>query len=97
MERIKQGNSMLRNDVHPAYMFNSTTLCKYVPVPRQEPEIKQLSFVFVLHISVYFFVYEIRPSVLLFELYEVVMSGPFIGDYTVWAMLIVEGRTVNYS
>ena len=44
-----------------------------------------------------FFVYEIRPSVLLFELYEVVMSGPFIGDYTVWAMLIVEGRTVNYS
>ena len=44
----------------------------------------------MLHISVYFFVYEIRPSVLLFELYEVVMSGPFIGDYTVWAMLIVK-------
>ena len=53
-----------------------------------------LCYIFVFR---YFFVYEIRPLVLLFELFEIVISGPFIGDYTVWAMLIVEGRTVNYS
>ena len=26
-----------------------------------------------------------------------VISGPFIADYVVWALLIVEGRTVTYS
>ena len=53
-----------------------------------------LCYIFVFR---YFFVYEIRPLVLLFELFEIVISGPFIGDYTVWAMLIVEGRTLTYS
>ena len=34
----------------PANMFNSATLCMYVPVPSQEPVIQWLSFVYVLHI-----------------------------------------------
>ena len=33
-----------------------------------------------------------------FELLKyIVLSGPFIADYAVWALLIVEGRTVTYS
>ena len=32
-----------------------------------------------------------------FELFYIVISGPFIADYAVWALLIVEGRTVTYS
>ena len=37
------------------------------------------------------------PLVFLFELFYIVISGPFIADYAVWALLIVEGRTVTYS
>ena len=36
-------------------------------------------------------------SVFSFELFYIVLSGPFIADYAVWALLIVEGRTVTYS
>ena len=30
-----------------------------------------------------------------FELFYIVLSGPFIADYAVWALVIVEGRTVT--
>ena len=30
-------------------------------------------------------------------LFYIVLSGPFIAHYAVWALLIVEGRTVTYS
>ena len=33
----------------------------------------------------------------IFELFYIVLSGPFIADYAVCALLIVEGRTVTYS
>ena len=44
----------------------------------------------------YFFI-QIRPLVFSFELFYIVISGPFIADYVVWALLIVEGRTVTYG
>ena len=37
------------------------------------------------------------PLVFSFVLVYIVISGPFIADYAVWALLIVEGRTVTYS
>ena len=39
----------------------------------------------------------LRPLVFSFELFYNVVSGPFIADYTVWALLIVDGHTVPYS
>ena len=39
----------------------------------------------------------IRSLVFSFELFYIVLSGPFIADYAVWALFIVEGRTVTYS
>ena len=80
-------------------MFNPATLFMYVPVPSQEPVIQWLSFVYVLHIcfSFIFFFTLVRPLVFSFELFYIVLSGPFIADYAVWALLIVEGRTVTYS
>ena len=38
-----------------------------------------------------------RLLVLPFELFYIVISVPFIADYAVWGLLIVEGRTVTYS
>ena len=70
----------------------------YVPVPSEEPVIQWLSFVYVLHICFSFiFFTQIRSLVFLFELFYIVLSGPFIAHYAVWALLIVEGRTVTYS
>ena len=77
----------------PTNMFNPATLCMYVPVPSQEPFIQWLSFAYVLHIV---FCSEIRPIVFLFELFNIVISGPFTPDYAVWALLIVEGCTVTH-
>ena len=34
----------------------------------------------------------VSPLVFSFELFYFVLSGPFIADYAVWALLIVEGR-----
>ena len=64
----------------------------------QEPVIQWLSFVYVLHIcfSFIFFFFYINKAVS-FELFYIVLSGPFIADYAVWALLVVEGRTVTYS
>ena len=39
----------------------------------------------------------LRPLVFSFELFYIVLSGPFIAHYAVWALLIVEGCTVTYS
>ena len=53
-----------------------------------------------LYVTYLFFVHffiQIRPLVFSFELFYIVISGPFISDYAVWALLIVEGRTVTYS
>ena len=38
-----------------------------------------------------------RPLVFLFELFYIVIAGPFIADYAVWALFIVEAGTVTYS
>ena len=38
----------------------------------------------------------LRPLVFSFELFYIVILRPFIADYAVWALLIVEGRTVTY-
>ena len=73
-------------------MFNPATLFMYVPVPSQEPVIQWLSFVYVLHICFPFiFCIQIRPLVFSFELFYIVISVPFIADYAIWALLIVEG------
>ena len=54
-----------------------------VPVQSQEPVIQWLSFVYVLHICFLFifFFTSIRPLVFSFELFYIVLSGPFIADY----------------
>ena len=79
-------------------MFNPATLFMYVPVQSQEPLIQWLSFVYAVHICFSFiFFIQIMSLVFSFELFYIVISGPFIADYAVWALLIVEGRTMTYS
>ena len=39
---------------------------------------------------------KIRPLVFSFELFYIIISGPFIADYTVLTWLIVDGPTVTY-
>ena len=80
-------------------MFNPATLFMYVPVPSQESVIQWLSFDYVLHIcfSFIFFFIQIRPLVFSFELFYIVIWGPFIADYAVLALLIDEGRMVTYN
>ena len=90
----------LGEGLDPANMFNSTTFCMYVPVHSQEPKIQWLSFGYVLHIWFLFkkkMCTHIRPLVFSFGLFYIVISGHFIADYIVWALLIVEGHTVTYS
>ena len=71
----------------------------HVPLPNQEPVIQWLSFAHMLHIGFLFifFYIQIRPLFISFEFINIVIAGPFIADYAVWALLIVEGRTVTYS
>ena len=77
----------------PANMFNPATLFMYVPVPSQEPVYSVV--VVCLCVTYLFFdhFFYINKAVSFsFELFYIVLSGPFIADYTVWALLIVEGR-----
>ena len=78
-------------------MFNPATLFMYVPFPSQEPVIQWLSFGYVLHIFFSFiFLLYYKAVIFSFELFYIVLSGPFIADYAVWALLIVEGSLVTY-
>ena len=81
-------------------MFNPATLFMYVPVPIKLEASNSVvvvclcvTYLFFVH----FFVSIIRPLVFSFELFYIVISGPFIADFAVWALLIVEGRTLTYS
>ena len=51
-----------------------------------------VTYLFFVH-----FFTQIRSLVFSFELFYIVLLGPFIADYAVWALLIVEGRTVTYN
>ena len=68
-------------------------------VPSQEPVNQWLLFVDVLHIyfPVHPFVHELGH--LFFGLYcfTFVISGSFIADCAVLALLVVKGRTMTYS
>ena len=77
----------------PAYMFNSTKFCMYVSVPSQEPVIQWLSFVDELHISFFVHFFYINEAVSF--LVWIVLH--FKAEYAVWALIIVEGRTVTLS
>ena len=73
----------------------------YVPVQSHEPVIQWLSFVYVLHLYIFvfrsFFVQKLGRLGCSFELFYIVLSMPFIADYTVWALRIIEGRIVTHS
>ena len=51
----------------------------------------------VTHLFFVHFFIQIRPLVFSFELFYIVISGPLIAEFAVWALLIVEGRTATYS
>ena len=93
-----------QNNIH------ENEICKYfyncIPTIINLPLVVSLILCVPVQISILFFSYFIsiyfvhvysRPLVFLSELFYIVLSGPFIAHYAVWALLIVEGRMVTYS
>ena len=69
-------------------------LFMHVPVPSQKPVKEWLSFMCYIFVFCSFF-YINKAVIFSFELFYIVISGLFIADYAVWALLIVEGRAVT--